>query len=267
MLLMPQLSYQKNGGEITALSLINAGTRGFMLDFTDTAQLYQDNLGATPVTTAGQTIGLITDISAVGNDFSQATATRRPTWTTAGGYACANFDGTDNRVTSTNILYDAGATTMVVALNAAAQDDKRIYSEGNTGTSTPHWAPLMTDTNSPWSAVCGFLNTDGGVTKYGQSDAQSGDGTLDSTWKVVTVRDSGTDIKFRVNGGAWQTGFSYTRAATTLDIATIGCLTRTTPTSFYVGNIARLLAADRALSDENCTILEQWAGDAVGITI
>ncbi len=267
MLLMPQLSYQKNGGEVTALSIINAGTRGFMLDFTDTAQLYQDSAGSTPLTTAGQFIGKIADLSAVGNHFTQGTTGRLPTWTTTGGYACAAFDGTNDRLRSTNILYDAGATTMVIAVNAAAQDDKRIYSEGNTGTATPHWAPLMTDTNSPWSAVCGFLNTDGGVTKYGQSDAQSGDGTLDSTWKVVTVRDSGTDIKFRVNGGAWETGFSYTRAATTLNVANIGCLERTTVTSLYVGSIARLLAADRALSDENCTILERWAGEAVGITI
>lgn len=60
--------------------LFNADEPGVWYDFSDTSTLFQDTAGTTPVTTPGQTVGLMLDKS--GNDFhaTQATAAARPAY-------------------------------------------------------------------------------------------------------------------------------------------------------------------------------------------
>lgn len=53
---------------------------GAWYDPSDITTLFQDNLGATPVTAAGQTVGKILDKSGRGNHATQATLAQRPTY-------------------------------------------------------------------------------------------------------------------------------------------------------------------------------------------
>ena len=53
------------------------GEQGLWLDPSDTSTLFQDNAGATPVTSFGQAVGLIRDKSGRGNHVPQATPTQR----------------------------------------------------------------------------------------------------------------------------------------------------------------------------------------------
>jgi len=60
------------------IALFGAGDQGAMLDFSDTAVLYQDNTGLTPVTDYGQVIGKVSDKSGKNNNATQATSANRP---------------------------------------------------------------------------------------------------------------------------------------------------------------------------------------------
>lgn len=62
------------------LSLFANGAQGFIFLPSDTTTLYQDDAGTTPVTDAGQPVGLILDKSGNGNNASQTTPTARPTY-------------------------------------------------------------------------------------------------------------------------------------------------------------------------------------------
>jgi hypothetical protein len=64
--------------------------------------MFQDTAGTTPITAAGQAVARINDKSGNGWVFTQATAANRPTYNVdANGYAYLNFDGTNDRLTST----------------------------------------------------------------------------------------------------------------------------------------------------------------------
>lgn len=58
------------------------GAPGYWLDFKDPTTMWQDTVGATPLTGVAQTVARIRDKSYWGHVFSQGTATARPTWTT-----------------------------------------------------------------------------------------------------------------------------------------------------------------------------------------
>ena len=68
-----------SAGEFSPASLFAAGEQGAWYDPSDFSTMFQDNLGATPVTAVEQTVGLILDKSGRGNNASQATPGARPT--------------------------------------------------------------------------------------------------------------------------------------------------------------------------------------------
>ena len=70
---------------------------GAWYDPSDITTLFQDNLGATPVTAAGQTVGRILDKSGRGNHATQATLAQRPTYQIdSTGRPYLSFDGVDD---------------------------------------------------------------------------------------------------------------------------------------------------------------------------
>ena len=75
-------------------SLFAGGTEGAWFDPSDIDTLFQDSAGTTPVTTAGQPVGLMLDNSGNGNHATQATAAARPTYQT--GPARATLDKVDD---------------------------------------------------------------------------------------------------------------------------------------------------------------------------
>ena len=82
------------------LALFAASEKGGLYDFTQLANLYQDNAGATPCTAVGQPIGLVLDTSGNGNHASQATPTKRPI------LGRMPETGVGNRLTYTDNAYD-----------------------------------------------------------------------------------------------------------------------------------------------------------------
>jgi len=123
---------QSGGGAVpfTPASLFAGGIAGAWYGPSDLSTLFQDSAGTTPVTAAGQPVGLMLDKSGNGNHASQATAAARPTYQT--GPARATIDKVDDRLsvtvptggfTGTMVLAtDQGTASYGVTIPAGAYD-------------------------------------------------------------------------------------------------------------------------------------------------
>jgi hypothetical protein len=92
----------RSGGQetlFTPADLFAGGIAGAWYGPSDLSTLFQDSAGTTPVTTAGQPVGLMLDNSGNGNHATQATAAARPTYQT--GPARATIDKVDDRLSVT----------------------------------------------------------------------------------------------------------------------------------------------------------------------
>jgi len=99
-------------GVFTPADLFTGSETGAWYGPSDLSTLFQDSAGTTPVTTAGQPVGLMLDKSGNANHATQATVAARPTYQT--GPARATIDKVDDRLLVT--VPTGGFTgTMVLA--------------------------------------------------------------------------------------------------------------------------------------------------------
>jgi len=93
--------YSQGGrsGGFSIADLFASSEQGAWYDPSDLSTLFQDSAGTTPVTTAGQPVGLMLDNSGNGNHAVQATAAARPTYQTSPDRA--TLDKVDDRMTVT----------------------------------------------------------------------------------------------------------------------------------------------------------------------
>lgn len=81
-----------------------ASERGVWFDPSDISTLFQDSAGTTPVTAAGQPVGLMMDKSGRGNHATQATSASRPTYQVdSAGRPYISFDGVDDSMVTGTI--------------------------------------------------------------------------------------------------------------------------------------------------------------------
>lgn len=102
------------GGSYAAqVAAIMAGFAGpkVQYDPTNVATLFQDSAGTTPVTTAGQQIGKILDISGANNHATQATPASAPLWQTS----YASFDGVNDWWQTASINFTSTDKATIVA--------------------------------------------------------------------------------------------------------------------------------------------------------
>jgi len=92
---------QSGGGAVpfSIADLFASSEQGAWYGPSDLSTLFQDSAGTTPVTTAGQPVGLMLDKSGRANHAVQATAAARPTYQT--GPARATLDKVDDRLSVT----------------------------------------------------------------------------------------------------------------------------------------------------------------------
>lgn len=87
--------------------LFAASEQGAWYDPSDLSTMFQDSAGTVPVTAVGQPVGLIRDKSGRNNHASQITATKRPLYQVANGYAHLAFDGIDDALATNSINFTA----------------------------------------------------------------------------------------------------------------------------------------------------------------
>ena len=128
-------------------ALFAGGKVGGMWDMGDTATLFQDAAGATPVTAVTQPIGRVNDKSGNGNHATQPTAGWLPLYQVDGGYGCAQFDGIDDLL-----------STAAIDLSAS---DKAVFSiafvpNNFTPSVLAEFGPNANTTNGSFYLSCGW---------------------------------------------------------------------------------------------------------------
>lgn len=86
------------GGGISSLADLFTGQDGFAYEFDDLSTLWQDTGATTPVTTNGDPIARVDDVSGNGYNATQGVASAQPTFNDSAGIRWANYDG-DDRLT------------------------------------------------------------------------------------------------------------------------------------------------------------------------
>lgn len=129
---------QPSNRRFSPLSLFAAGEQGAWYDPSDFSTMFQDSAGTTPVTAAGQPVGLILDKSGRANHASQANGAQCPILSQdTGGRYFLLFDGVDDGMAtaaftpgSDKLQLFAGArklsdaaTGMIVELGASASSN------------------------------------------------------------------------------------------------------------------------------------------------
>lgn len=179
-------------------ALFAGTTQGIWLDPSDRSTLFQDSAGTTPVTAAGQPVGLILDKSGRGNNAVQTTAGKRPTYQIdSTGRPFLLFDGVDDCLETGNINLSAS--------------DKLTALVGIRKLTNAASFPIVMEFGFNWTAVDGSfvlcaMDDTPGTYYFGSrgtiSATASPGGFSAPVTNVVTLRgDIGGDIaRLRVNG-------------------------------------------------------------------
>jgi hypothetical protein len=97
------------GGGFSPALLFASGEQGVWYDPSDFSTMYQDNLGVTPVTAVGQSVGRIEDKSGRGNHATQSNVSQRPI------LGRVPFGGRRNLLLATDTLATQSRTVTAVA--------------------------------------------------------------------------------------------------------------------------------------------------------
>ena len=134
--------------------------------------------------------------------------------------------------------------SMWVQADYAAQNDRRIFSEGSPTNNTPIFT-LGTDNagSSPSARV--YIRTDANAVVNARNSARP---VFDNAWHHLVWTDANGDARLYIDGILDETDFAYTRGPTTVSITSVGAVLRTAPDFFFFGNIDEVAAWNRPLS-------------------
>lgn len=104
------------GVQVNPLILFSNGEQGAWYDPSDLSTLFQDAAGITPVTAAGQPVGLMLDKSGRNNHARQTTAAARPLYRTDGVRHWLEFDGVDDFLSTAAFAWNAGTSVYSAAV-------------------------------------------------------------------------------------------------------------------------------------------------------
>jgi hypothetical protein len=167
-------------------SLFTSGEKGFVYDFSSAANLYQDSAGTTAVTTTGDPIGKVLDLSGNANHATQPSGgAARPTWRAT----YAEFNGTGNSLV-TPAINMTGTDTITVVLGMRNVD----------GATTAVFVESSADSTANNGAIFdGFLTSVAAMFSKGAAglvNVQLGNGVTG----LITGRDLVKRVKYTTLG-------------------------------------------------------------------
>ena len=131
-----------------------ASRNGGMWDMGDTATLFQDAAGATPVTAVTQPIGRVNDKSGNDNHATQPTAGSRPLYQVVSGYGCAQFDAVDDALLFPAITFGGAFNTFVAGKVTGGTSGVHLWRTADWGGG--YWAVYQQNDNaSPTGGAAG----------------------------------------------------------------------------------------------------------------
>lgn len=238
------------------IALFGAGDEGFFYDFSDTSSLYTDLAGTTAVTSSGDPIGHVDDLSGNGNARSAPFTSARPTYTESGGLAYAFMaSGGSTRLeldAAISGLTNANEMTIVVAYTTHSDASQRPLSVGNTGSGD--YVNINEDIDG--SQYRAFQTT--GELTVNNTTAPDTSGNA----FVVTVMKRGTEGRHYVDGTLVETdtGLSATWDADLSDAGSGAAIRGDSSKIFFV------YAINRGLSDTDLDTVHSYAKQLSGVT-
>jgi len=172
------------------------------------------------------------------------------------------FDGIDDYLNLPYMgLYAGGACSVVAGFQSNISTiEQELLAERNTSTTTP--VALF------WSRIANSINS--GL--FYRDDSNSSivnirDSTLEDTnTKILSVVDSGSNIKSRYNG-ALKFSANPTRSTITLNTTTIGAYVSTNTSGFLNGKLYGLIITKSALSDSQRIACERHLARKSGVLL
>lgn len=233
------------------------GTGSSLYDPTNLETVWQDDAGTIPAL-PGDPVGRIDDLLSTGNNATQTSEDARPTLSASS----LVFDGTDDYLQITEGLYDAGGGVLVISTSAGAQEGRRLFSEGNSGASGPFYTLINGRVLAPTS-MCSQIRDDTNTQQVEEVEDNAPD-AFTGEWKTLTVWDTGTEIRRRVEGGPWYTTEYERSPVVTLNQAALGCLFRDTISQFFQGSMHKIVKAHgTSFVDADIELMEAWVKEGI----
>lgn len=246
-------------------SLFKAGEQGAWYDPSDLSTMFQDSAGATPVTAAGQPVGLIRDKSGRGNHASQATAASRPMLRNSGGLWWLEFDGADDfletsaiNLTATNKLSGFFGLRKVSIVATSVFAEFSVSSGANNGAFAV-FAPAPTDPTLTFGSRC-------------RSNAATLDNTSNASFPSplaaalsILMDFSGTTSALRISGD--QTNVSAAPSAANFGNYALYIGRRGGTTQPFAGNLYGFIVRGAMTDASGITNTEKFMGAKSGVTL
>jgi len=162
------LGVTRQQGGYSPLSLFAASEQGAWYDPSDLSTLFQDSAGTTPVTAAGQPVGLMRDKSGRANHATQTTAASRPTYQTSGGLHWLVFDGVDDFLVTPTITPGTDKVQVFAGVRKSSDAASGIAVELGTDSAAQNgsfglFAPSVSGANSYRFLSRGTVTKDAGT--------------------------------------------------------------------------------------------------------
>lgn len=188
---------QRGGSPDMKALLFSNGEEGTWYDPSDTATLFQDTAGLTPVTSDGDPVRRMEDKSGNGNHAIAPSDAARPTYKTSGGLGWLEFNGVDNSMAAPAIDFTVSdKITVFVGVHKASDAASGTLVELSDGTAQGRFAifaPSGAAANYFWRSR-GNATVDITVTTYAAPITNVFTGIADISGDSSIVRIDGSEI-------------------------------------------------------------------------
>jgi hypothetical protein len=245
-------------------NLFPAGTIGYWYDPSDITTLFQDNLGATPVTAAGQTVGRILDKSGNGYHATQATLAQRPLYQIdATGRPYLSYDGVDDNLVIPSMTL-VGTEPLFLCFGAqrlSTTSKTTLMTFGKGGASTPTYPGFALEIRGSSAPTYAPQFLTASTTVSGSLLAFTGNTFGNAATRVL----SATRTVLRVNANGLATTSSTTDFnGWVTQNNRLGCNYNFANNNFWKGNIYSAIFAAISVVDNQITSAQNWTNDKTG---
>ena len=253
----------------TAWSPLDLPSLGAWFDPSDLSTMFQDAAGTTPVTAAGQPVGLILDKSGNGYHASQSTSTARPLFQVDGsGHCYLAFDGVDDYLNTASI--DLTGTSHVTVFTGTYVNPSGVSLLLETSDNGFSNAGAFFISVNEWASNVGTFTGGGsaGTVNYTVSGQPAHAVTalhLNSVFTsgvgFATVAVNGVSQTVAVDFGNTSTG-NFGNWPLHIGARILGGAAY-----FFNGNIYSLILGGAAYDAATVLAAEQWVADKSGVTL
>lgn len=179
-------------------ALFANGEQGAWYDPSDISTMFQDSAGTTPVTAAGQPVGLIMDKSGRANHASQPTSASRPVLQTDGTRWWLAFDGVDDFLSTGSINFTGtDKFTVITGIRKLTDAALGMAVELSTGSGNGRWY-MLTDI-AKLMEISSFSTANN---RWRYTDPQAAPTSGVWTLDLDIARSAGQEARLRKNGAA-----------------------------------------------------------------